>query len=191
MLKELFSIPNLIGYFRVLMLPVFLVNYNRAETAAEFAAVFLLLAVIFLSDALDGYIARKYDMVTNFGKILDPVTDKLVQGTLALAVALRHPRMWVFLVVFLLKEAYMGIMGLYLMRVKKALNGAQWYGKICTAAVDAGVLLLLFGPGMPEAASNGILAVMIAVELFSAGMYLKFHIGILRKKRQTESEEKR
>lgn len=181
MKKEIFSIPNLMGYFRILMLPVFLFLYDRAETPREYTGSFLLLAVIFLSDALDGFVARKFNMVTKLGKMLDPITDKLVQGTLALAVALQHSFMRVFFVIFAVKELYMGIMGTYLLKVKKTLNGAQWYGKVCTAVVDVGVLTLLFLPNMETAISNAIITVMIVVSLFSVGMYVRFHIGILKK----------
>ncbi|MDD6615728.1 MAG: CDP-alcohol phosphatidyltransferase family protein [Lachnospiraceae bacterium] len=182
MKKELFSIPNLMGYFRILMLPVFLVWYHRAETPEEFGAAFALLAVIFLSDALDGFVARRFHMVTGFGKILDPVADKLVQGTLTLAVSFRHSWMKVFFAVFLIKEVYMSVMGMYLLRVKNSLNGARWYGKLCTAVVDSCILILLFLPKLPADVSNTMILCMIGVELFTIGMYLKFHLGILREK---------
>lgn len=181
--KELFSIPNLIGYFRILMLPVFLYTYYHAKTRQEYLITFVILAVIFLSDAADGYIARTYNMITDFGKILDPVADKLVQGTLALAVALRHPLMKVFFVVFFCKEVYMAVMGAYLLKVKSSLNGAQWYGKVCTAIVDVSILILLFVPGIPENISRGLIVLMIALEIFSAVNYLRFHIGIIRGKK--------
>lgn len=182
MKKELFSIPNLMGYFRILMLPVFLMWYHQADTPREFGAAFALLAVIFLSDALDGFVARKFNMVTSFGKILDPVADKLVQGTLALAVSFRHSWMKVFLAIFLIKEVYMGAMGMYLLRAKHSLNGARWYGKLCTAVADSGILILLFLPKLPADISNIMILCMIGVELFTIGMYLKFHFGILREK---------
>ena len=180
MKKELFSIPNLMGYFRILMLPVFLAGYYRADTPKEYGVIFALLAVIFLSDLLDGYVARKFNMVTTLGKILDPVADKLVQGTLALAVSFRHPWMKVFFAVFLAKELYMGIMGLYLLRRKNALHGAQWYGKLCTAVVDGCILILLFLPKLEAGISNLMILCMIVMELFTIIMYLRFHIGILR-----------
>ena len=50
--KELFSIPNMLGYFRILMLPVFLICYYRAKTREEFTITFVILGLIFLSDAL-------------------------------------------------------------------------------------------------------------------------------------------
>lgn len=149
--KELFSIPNMLGYFRILMLPVFLICYYRAKTREEFTITFVILGLIFLSDALDGFIARRFNMITNFGKILDPVADKLVQGTLALAVALRHPWMKVFFIVFLVKEIYMAVMmlvrgvtqvfGLSLSSALSAsISGIAGIGHILTGV---GIVLLL------------------------------------------------
>lgn len=178
--KEIFSIPNIIGYFRILMLPVFLYLYYHASSTKEYVGTFILLAVIFLSDMADGYIARKYNMITNLGKILDPVADKLVQGTLAIAVAFHHSLMKVFFVVFLLKEAYMAIMGMYLLKAKSSLNGAQWYGKVCTAVVDVCILLLLFMPRLSNAVSNSMIVLMIVLELFAVAKYIKFHRQILK-----------
>lgn len=179
-LREIFSIPNIIGYCRILMLPVFLMQYNRAETTREYIAAFVVLAVIFLSDMADGYIARKFDMVTNLGKILDPVADKLVQGTLVLAVTLKHPLMKVFLAVFLCREIYMGAMGIYLIKCKNSLNGAKWYGKIYTAVMDACILVMLFFPGLSDTVSNLLIVLMIVVGVFSWIMYIRFHVEILK-----------
>lgn len=178
--REIFSIPNIIGYFRILMLPVFLYIYYHAESTQEYAGAFVLLAVIFLSDMLDGYIARKYNMITNLGKILDPVADKLVQGTITIAVMFRHELMQVFFGVFLCKEIYMAVMGVYLLQVKSSLNGAQWYGKVCTAIVDVCILLLLFMPELSETISNTIVSGMIALEIFAVMKYLQFHRAILK-----------
>ena len=76
----------------------------------------------------------------------------------------------------------MGVMGMYLLRVKNSLNGAKWYGKLCTAVVDGCILILLFLPKLPADISNIMILCMIVVELFTIGMYLNFHFGILRKK---------
>lgn len=178
--KEYFSIPNLMGYFRILMLPVFLFAYYRAETKEEYTAAFAILIVSLLTDFFDGKIARKFDMVTDFGKILDPVADKLTQGALAIAVATQYPRMGSFLILFILKEGYMGIMGLYLLRKKNIRNGAQWYGKICTAVMDVGILVLLLFPKMSYKAANLVILLMMAFMVFSLAEYLRFHIAALK-----------
>ena len=73
--KERFSIPNLMGYFRLLLIPVFCYLY-LAKEAYHWAAGVVLLSS--LTDLFDGKIARKYNLVTNFGKFMDPLADKLL-----------------------------------------------------------------------------------------------------------------
>ncbi len=178
--REYFSIPNLMGYFRIVMLPVFLLVYYRAETREEYTIAFTILIISLLTDFFDGKIARKFHMVTDFGKILDPVADKLTQGALAVAVATHYPLMGNFFILFLIKEGYMGIMGLYLLKKKNVRNGAQWYGKICTAVMDVGILILLLFPDLPYKTVSVIILLMMAFMIFSLVRYVKFHISVLR-----------
>lgn len=180
MKREYFSIPNLMGYFRILMIPVFLVTYYRADTPAEYRTAFVILAVSFLTDFFDGKIARRFNMVTDFGKALDPVADKLTQGALAIAVTFRYPIMKLFLTFFIIKEFYMGIVGLYLIKKKQVWSSAQWYGKICTGVIDIGIFVLLLFPNLPAEGATILLLVMMACMLFSLGKYIQFHVGILK-----------
>ena len=107
--KERFSIPNLMGYFRLLLIPVFCYLY-LAKEAYHWAAGVVLLSS--LTDLFDGMIARKFNMITNLGKALDPIADKLTHGALALCLAFRYPQMWVLFGLMVLKEGYMVVMGL-------------------------------------------------------------------------------
>lgn len=179
MKKEYFSIPNLMGYFRILMIPVFLFLYYHADSKEEYLVSFVILGISLLTDFFDGKIARRFHMVTEFGKMLDPVADKLTQGALGIAVMMRYPMMRIFLVVFILKECYMSCMGLYLIRKKHVRNGAQWYGKICTAVVDVGVVFLLLFPDLSEGIANGVIWTMIGFMIFSLVNYVRFHMRIL------------
>lgn len=183
--REYFSIPNLMGYFRILMLPVFLILYYRAETGEEYFVAFSILIISLLTDFFDGKIARKFNMVTDFGKILDPVADKLTQGALAIAVTTHYAFMRNFFLLFLIKEGYMGVMGLYLLRKKNMRNGAQWYGKICTAVMDVGILVLLLFPDLPYQTVRMVILLMMAFMVFSLVQYFKFHITALAEKKKS------
>lgn len=73
--QEAFSIPNLLSYFRLLLIPLFIQLYMNEN----FTEALITLAASGLSDVIDGRVARKYNMVTDLGKVLDPVADKLTQ----------------------------------------------------------------------------------------------------------------
>lgn len=182
MKKEYFNIPNLLGYFRILMIPVFLFLYYRADTNGEYIAAFLVLAVIYLTDFFDGKIARKFNMVTDWGKMLDPVADKLLQAALAVAVTFKYPLIVWFLVLFIVKEIYMAVMGLYLIKKENAVNGAQWYGKVCTAFVDIGIFVLLLCLDLSYMAANIFILLMMLVMCLTLIRYILFHISIIKGK---------
>ena len=177
--KEYFSIPNLMGYFRIALLPVFLVLYYRADSKPFYIAALLVLGVSFLTDFLDGKIARKFNMVTDFGKVLDPVADKLTQGGIALALTFQYPLTIRLLIFFLLKEVYMAVMGLILIKKGRKIVGALWYGKACTCILDGGILLLLFVPNLPLLVSNAVIYLLMAAIALTWAMYLVFHIRML------------
>lgn len=126
---EAFSIPNILSYFRLLLIPLFIVLYVQED----FTEALITLAASGLSDILDGRIARKYDMVTDLGKVLDPVADKLTQCAMMLCVAMRYPAMWWLLGLHVVKEAVMLIMGWYVLKRTDTVNSAIWVGKLCTA----------------------------------------------------------
>ena len=75
--KELLSIPNLMGYFRLLMIPVFVWLYLTASTDMDYYMAALVMGISSLTDMFDGMVARKFNMITEFGKFLDPLADKL------------------------------------------------------------------------------------------------------------------
>ncbi len=177
--KEYFSIPNLMGYFRIALLPVFLILYYHADSKPLYVAAFAVLAVSYLTDFLDGKIARRFNMVTEFGKILDPVADKLTQGVIALALTFQYPLVIYLLIFFLLKEVYMAAMGIALIRKGRKVTGALWYGKVCTCLLDAGILILLFLPGGSFLVSNFLIIGLMVVVAITWALYLVFHLRTL------------
>ena len=171
--KEIWSIPNLMGYFRILLIPVFAVLYLTAKTRAQFYAAAAVVAVSGVTDMLDGKVARKFHMVTELGKFIDPFADKLTQGALILCLAIRHPVMWVLVGLFIVKEGFMAIMGVLLLRRRgKKLDGAAWFGKVCTAVLYIALALFLLLPGLPAAVFNAIAALCFVVMLGTMLAYI-------------------
>ena len=169
---ELFSIPNLMGYFRILMIPVFCFLYLTAETKQDIWKAAAVVLISSLTDMLDGLVARKFDMITEFGKFLDPFADKLTHGALAVCLALRYPLMWALLLLMAVKEGYMGTMGLLFLRKGRMLDGAMWFGKVCTALLFVGMLVLFLSVDLPRAAANTLILLMMTVMAVTLVLYI-------------------
>ena len=114
MKKDIFSIPNILSFVRILLIPIFVWLYVTAGTSGEYYLAAAVVVASGITDFLDGQIARRCNMITEFGKFLDPLADKLTQGTLFLCIAINYPLMWILLAIWLLKDGFMAIMGLVL-----------------------------------------------------------------------------
>ena len=88
--KEIFSIPNILCYFRILLVPVFLWAYFDLQSDKGHLVAAGVLVLSSLSDFLDGFIARKCHMITELGKLIDPVADKLTQFVVACTLMYMH-----------------------------------------------------------------------------------------------------
>ena len=186
--KEIFSIPNIMGYFRIILIPVFCYMYMNAETKEEYFYAAVVVLISSLTDLFDGMVARKFNMITNLGKILDPVADKLTHAALALCVASKYPSMWILIVLMIFKEGYMGIMGLKYLKKGRMMNGAMWFGKVCTATLFAGLLILFLFPELSQVLSRTIIVVMMAVMVATLFMYFRMYGRM--KREETEDEVK-
>ena len=119
MKKDIFSIPNILSFVRILLIPIFVWLYVTAGTSGEYYLAAAVVVASGITDFLDGQIARRCNMITEFGKFLDPLADKLTQGTLFLCIAINYPLMWILLAIWLLKDGFMAIMGLVLLKTKQ------------------------------------------------------------------------
>ena len=107
--KELLTIPNLLSFFRIALIPVYMVIYLNAAKCTDYYIAAAILTVSCLTDLIDGRIARKFNMITTVGKFLDPLADKLTQFALILCFALRYPILWYLIAVFVVKEIFQAI----------------------------------------------------------------------------------
>ena len=176
--KDIFTIPNIMGYCRILLIPVFCYFYIAKEEYLIAAGIVLISS---LSDLFDGYIARRFNMVTELGKALDPIADKLTHAALALCLASRYPMMWALLGLMLIKEGYMGIMGLYFLKRDQMLDGAKWYGKVCTALLFVVLLILFFFPHLSITIVNTLIVVTMIVMFLTLCLYIPVFRQMRRK----------
>ena len=152
--KEIFTIPNLLGYLRLILIPVFAVLYLNDY----YAGAIIALAISILSDFFDGILARKLHQVTELGKLIDPVADKFTQATVVICCAFHFPLLWPLFGIEFVKEMFMIIAGaVTIKRLDRKLNGAKWYGKITTAIMDFILLSLVIFPHMSTGLSTGLI----------------------------------
>lgn len=165
--EQLFTIPNLMGYFRILLIPVFVIVYLHADSPTDYYKAAVIIGISGLTDMLDGKIARKFNQITELGKALDPVADKLTQGALIVCLAMRYRLMLALVFLFVLKEGFMLVMDMLMLKKGKKLDGAMWFGKACTAVLYIVMFVLLLLPGIPAIAAN-ILIVLCGVMMLAA-----------------------
>ena len=165
--KEIFSIPNLLSLFRLILIPVYVVIYLNAQTQDAYFLASGILAVSCFTDMIDGQIARKFNMITTVGKVLDPFADKVTQFTLVICLAIKHPLLWYLAGLIFVKEIFQLVAGYVNYKKGRMLKGALMSGKICTTVLFASLILLVMVPTLPETTIN-IIAIIDAVFLLIA-----------------------
>ena len=146
--KEIFTIPNLLSLFRILLIPVYIILYLNAKEPHEHFLAAAILAVSCLTDLIDGKIARHFNMISTVGKVLDPFADKLTQLTLTICLTVRYPAMWFVLALFLTKEFFQLFAAIFNLRRGKVLPGALLAGKICTTVLFVSMFFMVLSPAM-------------------------------------------
>lgn len=170
------NLPNLISLSRILLAPFFAVLYLRGNVSGAVAVLLVCAA----SDVLDGAIARRFGLVTQLGKALDPVADKIIQGAMMLCAAREAPSVLLLLSLHVLREFSLAVMGFYVLRVTGRVYSARWYGKLCTALLYAFVVSLLAFPGLPPAFAALGTALCAALILLCLALYTRNYVRILR-----------
>lgn len=135
---EAFSVPNILSYFRIILIPLFAVLYFNSKYYAAVGTLILSAA----TDVVDGKIARRLGQVTDLGKVLDPFADHMTQITMVMCVAAKNKAVLILLSLLLVKEAVMVTLGGIVVKIAGAVNSARWYGKYCTASLYATMMLL-------------------------------------------------
>ena len=177
------TVPNALSVLRILIIPFFAWFFMRDQLAA--AVVLLVLSG--LSDCVDGFIARRLNQVTELGKMLDPLADKLTQGVVALCLAMKFPVIGPVLLVFILKELVMLCCAIGLLKKKKRPCAAQWYGKVATVMFYVSVALIVVMDGFlhVEGLAFQVIAYVLliltaAMMIYSAVRYFQIFLKILR-----------
>lgn len=160
--KEIFTIPNILSLLRLLLIPLYVTIYLNATSAEHYYLSAGILAVSCLTDLIDGKIARHFNMISNVGKILDPIADKATQFSLILCLTVRYPVLTYLVIPFVIKESFQLIAGGCALKKGMMLDGALLAGKICTVVLFVSLILLVMFPSL----SNRVVIAITFVDGF-------------------------
>ena len=183
--NQIITIPNILSFFRLALIPFIVWVYCWVQ---DYYIALGLIALSALTDIVDGFIARKFNMVSEFGKILDPIADKFTQGAVIICLITRYRLMIVMVIVFAVKELIMVLMGMYTIRHYGEINSAKWYGKLNTVILYATMMALVIFPNIGELTANILIIVCMVSLVLSLLLYVNFYTGIWRDKKEKAAE---
>lgn len=166
--QQIFTVPNLLSLFRLLLIPLIVWLYGTKQAYTEALLVLILSAA---TDIADGIIARKFNLVSDLGKALDPLADKLTQIATLWCLVTRFPHMWLPLAVLMAKELFTGIMSLYAVKKSGQVKGADWHGKLCTVLLYGTMGLHMLWSTIPLLLSKLLMLLCLAVMCLSGILY--------------------
>lgn len=150
-------VPNILTIIRFLLVP-FILYFIITE---KYVAAFVMLTVSGLTDVLDGIIARKFNCITNFGKLIDPLADKTTQISILAALTFKGIiPLWMLLVVF--AKEFVMIAGASFLYGKELVVSSKWYGKLATVLFYVAMVISLFLEQIGNTTNNIIKAIGIA-----------------------------
>ena len=175
------NIPNALSILRLLLLPVFALFYLNSDKHPHY--LYFAIAVLVISgatDILDGIIARKFNMITDFGKLLDPLADKITQLVVVICLATTNRRIVPLLVICVVKEICQALGGVLLLKRGAKIDGAKWYGKVSTAAFYSVMAIFMVWADIPQVLMIVLIGIVCALMLFSFFRYIYMFFSIKR-----------
>ena len=183
---KIITIPNILSLFRLLLIPVIMWLYIVKEDPVLTTVI---LALSGTTDIVDGIIARKCHMVSDFGKAFDPVADKLTQIAMLFCLVSRFKWMLLPLCVMVIKEVTAGILGLLVIRKTGKVDGAVWHGKATTVSLYSMMIIHLIWYNIPGVISGILIGACTALALLSAFMYTRENLKKLRSRRNCHAQK--
>jgi len=167
------NIPNILTLFRIVLIPFIVVSIIRDDYIL--ALIFFIISG--LTDILDGFIARKFNFITDFGKLIDPLADKLTQIATLISIVIKELIPYWILIVILLKEVIM-ICGASFLYGKSTVVSSKWFGKLSTVVLYIAIFISMairqFSlPPIYETVNFYIYCFAVVTTLFSLVMYFK------------------
>ena len=166
--QNVFTVPNLLSVVRILLIPVIVWLYCVRKAYGLTALVLVLSA---LTDIADGIIARRWNLISDLGKALDPIADKLTQIATMWCLLSRFSYLWLPLALLMFKEIFTGAMSLYAVKKSGVVQGADWHGKLCTVLLYGTMGVHILWGSIPVFLSKLMMLVCMLVMCFSGLLY--------------------
>ena len=166
--KKILTIPNLLSLFRLCLIPVIVWLYCLKK---DYGWTAFTLALSGLTDVADGIIARRFHMVSDFGKAFDPVADKLTQLAMLFCLVTRFPFMLVPLILLTVKEILAAVLNTLASKKTGRVMAAVWHGKLNTVLLYAVMLVHVIWGNIPPLVSNLLIGACTVMMLVSAVLY--------------------
>lgn len=173
--RKIITIPNILSMFRLCLIPVFVLLYLNAANGNGDHLYYWAAGVLLLSgitDVADGFIARKFHMISDFGKMLDPIADKLTQLAMLACLVFRFPLMLLPFLLLAFKELVSGIAALLFIKETGTVEGADWHGKLSTFLLYTTMLLHLLWYSIPTAVSHSLILACTVMMTLSFVLYM-------------------
>lgn len=177
------NIPNALSVLRILLIIPFMALYLAGHEYWAFGVLLLSGA----TDMLDGFIARRYNQITDCGKLLDPLSDKLTQVSVVVALACRYKELMPLALLCLVKEVCQAIGSIILLRRKSKVRGSRWFGKLSTIMFYACMLVMVLWTDAPATARWTLVTVASLCMLLAFIGYFRLYIQIRREEAMEES----
>lgn len=175
--KKFLTVSNLLSLSRVvLMIPFVVLMYSEFPYSRVWACGVIVLAV--LTDKLDGIFARKFNQITEWGKIIDPLADKLAIGTVAIVLLLKGALPLWFLAVILVRDVVIFVGGIYVKSKRGIVLPSNEVGKWAAGVITLALFLMLLGYSSPVV--DIVMAASVIMMLWSFALYLHRFIQVVR-----------
>ena len=146
MSDRILTLPNLLSFLRLALVPVFLVLLVEGQDIWAL----IILAVSGFTDFLDGYLARRLNQVSRLGQLLDPAADRLYIFAALLGLAWRELIPWWLVGIIVARDVMLLVIGIFLARIGHSAFPVNWVGKFATACLFLGLPLLMLAAALPD-----------------------------------------
>jgi len=165
---QVLTIPNILSFFRLALIPVIVWLY-AFEGSLEWAVLVILISGF--TDILDGFIARKFNMMSDLGKAIDPLADKLTQLAVLSCLVVKFPLIALPVAIMVVKEIASFVLRLILFKKTEFVGGAHWHGKLNTSLLVVMMVLHMIWIDIPAELSTVTIIVCTATMIMSCVLY--------------------